>query len=1236
MDIEEAAGSSARAPGSEPQQLPLCCAGCKCCSALSPHAPLVSEIEIRTHAFQRLASDYTLSSGRDLPQDRNALIRHILDEPADLPGRISILQAAAALSRAESMSSTPPVPPPLPQGPLTDRGPVRHRADSQSLSARRPSLSASSSSLRTRERRRSVLMSPAVVVLDAPQAQAQAERDRLVSSPPPGLPPLPPLDTAAAAAAAAAGAVTPQQRRTASGLGSAGALLARRALVRRNTLELIQGLGSPSSPSLSSSSLSASSSSSSCSSPRSNSSGSSGGSRSPSLERILERRSARARPPGDRDTPITKPATPQRISVESLDLSPPSPPRSRRLSTPDPQQQQQGQQGGQGQQEERQLRMPVSKLCPGVSPMSSPRCSASPKARLRQRPSTSGAPGCDEEPTIVCRICERRVRVGIAEEHTRACEQINKEDMRLLGANEAIAETQRRLDTVCGAPPALPAASSPAPAQQQQPLLSVGAAAAPARPRGFVEAVRDVALRAGQTESRLELVRLSLQLKGLPRPCEVMTTLTDHLGQLIGEKIAALDRAEEIREMTAAHVMSDSPFFFRDAAPPPVPSEPTPVRASRSNSTPVLPRLALSIKDFKILKPLTKGSVYVARKVQTGDIFAIKAMSRRSLLHKNNMMAIQNERDILIDTENAYVVDMYYCFASEDMVYIVMEYLPGGDCFSMLQNLGSLSEDIARIYVAETVLALEYLHSKGIIHRDLKPDNMLIDRGGHIKLTDFGLSSNGLMRQQAHHASAQWDVPTTCSVLKALRGPMPKPSPKGHRRSESTIRQTVGTPDYIAPEVLLGLPHGQEVDWWALGCVLYEFLTGIPPFSADTLDETFDNIVRRRIEWPADSTASAAARSCVGRLLALNPEKRLGGGGRGAAEVKSHAFFAGIDWATMRKQTPPFVPKLEGDADTSFFDARLPVYGEAQALPTTSEAEGRASPPQGPRGLGEQPQSPRGDPFLWVNFRRLAARTARYSGGTAALASAHAARNLAPYKIIPPPGSNIVVNASEGLAYVYSDFMNLDWARLEVQCTTVYSYLPADDYGNLKTTRWDPVISMYEDMRVPGYVRISKIPVIAGSVLQATTYCVLPDGQKIWAPAGNVNFRLAPEQQHPSGSLTIPRDLVTPAVGPLRIDSRKSLEFDITLVSNCMQAHCTVPNAETTCVVRYGFPDRFGGMWANVYEQPMSRAEGAGSADSWHGSADIPAPGKLLEVTARCTCGGLQTWLGGNYQITAY
>eukprot|EP00727_Mastigamoeba_balamuthi_P008758 m51a1_g4504 putative protein kinase domain containing protein (1201) ;mRNA; f:371786-380544 len=571
--------------------------------------------------------------------------------------------------------------------------------------------------------------------------------------------------------------------------------------------------------------------------------------------------------------------------------------------------------------------------------------------RSARAPGSPTASALSTEPWVVCRICEQPVRLSIAEEHVAVCEKINKADMLHVAADEHIAEILGMMGEAVGR-------------LGEDPHC--------------MDAAIELSERCLRSDSTLELVRLCLQLRSAPRHCPRSSCLLDGLLASVHEKIAAIEEKADLRQNSPAALITRAPFFFRSPALHPAehtaPLTPGRINRPRSASSaptwmspPASPKLALSIQDFVVVKPLTRGgygSVYVARKVQTGDVFAVKAMSKAALGNKNAMATLRNERDILASTENPHVVKMYYCFASQDNVYIVMEYLPGGDCFSMLQTLGSLPEDRARVYAAETALALEYLHSKGVVHRDLKPDNMLVDKDGHIKLTDFGLSNKGLLRKQAKSGSIS-AAPRACAFSSAID--LSEDSGVQGRKSKSRMSlegdqmHAVGTPDYIAPEVLLGLPHGEDVDWWALGCVLFELVVGVPPFSAETVEQTFDNITAKRLEWPDDVEASDGLKDCVDKLLELSPERRLGGGKPGELDLRSHRFFEGIDWEQLRDQRAPFVPAITDDVDTSFFDSRLQIFGQPPPLAGSGSASDERIPPA--------------DTFLWVNFGHLAEKT---------------------------------------------------------------------------------------------------------------------------------------------------------------------------------------------------------------------------------------------------------------------
>ena len=235
---------------------------------------------------------------------------------------------------------------------------------------------------------------------------------------------------------------------------------------------------------------------------------------------------------------------------------------------------------------------------------------------------------------------------------------------------------------------------------------------------------------------------------------------------------------------------------------------------------------------------------------------------------------------------------------------MVMEYVEGGDCATLLKSMGPLPSDLARLYFAETVLAVEYLHSYGIVHRDLKPDNLLITGMGHIKLTDFGLSKVGLMNLATNLYEGYLDRDT----------------------KQFNDKQVFGTPEYIAPEVILRQGYGKPVDWWSVGIILYEFLIGCVPFFGETPEELFAHVINDEIEWPEDEDwpLPDEAKHLISQLLQQNPLERLGTSG--AHEVKEHGFFNGLNWDACLRQKAEFVPQLEDDEDTSYFDTRTDRY----------------------------------------------------------------------------------------------------------------------------------------------------------------------------------------------------------------------------------------------------------------------------------------------------------------------
>ena len=219
-----------------------------------------------------------------------------------------------------------------------------------------------------------------------------------------------------------------------------------------------------------------------------------------------------------------------------------------------------------------------------------------------------------------------------------------------------------------------------------------------------------------------------------------------------------------------------------------------------------------------------------------------------------------------------------------------MEYCPGGDLFSLLQNIGKCTdESVAKFYTAEVVSVLEFLRERNVIHRDLKPDNILISENGHLKLVDFGLSVWGL-------------VDRACAL-------------------EET-NSVIGTPDYIAPEIILQQYHTYTSDYWSLGCIIYELLTGAPPFHRDTITEIFTQILKCEYDITELQGNSKEVKDLIKKLLSSDPSKRLGASS--IDEIKNHPWFSDINWKNLQNAKPPFIPELNSEFDTSFFEEKKP------------------------------------------------------------------------------------------------------------------------------------------------------------------------------------------------------------------------------------------------------------------------------------------------------------------------
>jgi serine/threonine kinase 38 len=268
----------------------------------------------------------------------------------------------------------------------------------------------------------------------------------------------------------------------------------------------------------------------------------------------------------------------------------------------------------------------------------------------------------------------------------------------------------------------------------------------------------------------------------------------------------------------------------------------------------------------------------------------------------------------LTKAKNPWVVDLKYSFQDEKSLYLIMEFLSGGDLMTLLMRKDILSEEESRFYIAEVILAIESVHKLNYIHRDLKPDNVILDKSGHIKLTDFGLCKHAEIRPQRIAEQKNQHLSSNFNQLKSALDKR-----LGYKRCRQLAFSTVGTPDYIAPEVFGQQGYDETVDWWSVGVILFEMLVGYPPFFSDEPSITCQKILhwKKTFQIPAEANLSPAAADILKKMINAS-DVRLGR--NGADEIKNHSFFEGFDWSNLRDRKAPYQPNVTSEISNENFD----------------------------------------------------------------------------------------------------------------------------------------------------------------------------------------------------------------------------------------------------------------------------------------------------------------------------
>ena len=342
-------------------------------------------------------------------------------------------------------------------------------------------------------------------------------------------------------------------------------------------------------------------------------------------------------------------------------------------------------------------------------------------------------------------------------------------------------------------------------------------------------------------------------------------------------------------------------------------------------------RKKMSVDDFEIIKLIGRGGfgeVNICRYKGTNKIYAMKKITFERLKYKNGLLHVQTEKDILsLNNDNIWITQLRYSFIDNKHLYLIMDYCPGGDLMNYLIQRDLLEESEARFYIAEIILCVDSLHKMNCIHRDLKPDNILIGEDGHLKLSDFGLSfisnerlfpltqnkKNEYQKEKLHNC-----INFSDNEEKNIPIEESKKTGQNVNNKQMIAYSNVGSPDYVAPEVINNEGYGEEIDWWSVGAIFYEMLIGFPPFFSENAQITCSKIknYEKYLSIPRERKISSEAKNLINSFL-TEPSKRLGV--HGIEEIKNHIFFKNFNWEKIREMKPPFVPELSAPDDTKYF-----------------------------------------------------------------------------------------------------------------------------------------------------------------------------------------------------------------------------------------------------------------------------------------------------------------------------